>query len=175
MKSLFSLAVLISFHTYAQNNWSETFKLPEGITHRARMAGFDCGSFGTPYVSTPAELSALQVTFRQLAADKDLNKFVIEATYPGTEEKKTCTYGAYLDRNRDLKTLDFNHSLTVSDGSEDSSCAQTKEVLDSRLRKASYEGSKRGLRYVAVQIITNESNEVCESGNVRLVFDRRFQ
>jgi hypothetical protein len=168
MKSLLIASVLFSGSVMAQDSWTETYKIPQGITYRARMAGFDCGEFGNKYVSAPSDFIANKIQYRQLAADKDLNIFLIEATYPSAMGE-SCLYGVYLDRNRDDKTLDFNHSIVSGEG-----CEAGKEFLDHRMSKVTYEGSKRGLRYIATQVITDESNDVCESGNVRAVFDRRF-
>lgn len=173
MKTLLLASLFVSASGFAQTTWTETFKLPEGITHRALAAGYDCGTFGSTYVNAPADFVAHQVQYRQLAADKDLNKFVIEATYPGSEGE-SCTYGVYLNRNRDDKTLDFDHSKIVTTGAE-GSCELGKTFIDGRMSRVTYEGSKRGLRYIATQVITDEANDVCESGNVRVVFDRRLE
>ena len=171
MKTLLLATALLSTSAFAQD-WTETFKLPEGITFRARAAGYDCGTFGSKYVAAPESFKSLNIEFKQLAADKDLNKFLFEAVYPSSEGQ-TCTYGIYLDRSRDTKTLDFNHSVVQTAGSEES-CLEGKDFLDSKLVSANYEGSKRGLRYVAVNVMTDEANDVCENGTVRIVFDRRF-
>jgi hypothetical protein len=172
MKAYLLPALFISLSAGAQtSNWTETFKLPEGMTYRARSAGFDCGQFRSTYVAKPNRFK--QIEFRQLAADKDLNKFLIEASFSGTEGQY-CIYGAYLDRNRSSKTLDFTHSLIKTEG-EEAGCMETQQFLDLQMSSMAYEGSRRGLRYIATQIINNESNEVCESGDVRIVFDRRFQ
>jgi hypothetical protein len=169
MKTLFVL--VLTFSTLAHANWTETFKLPEGMTYRARTAGFDCGKFGNTYVSKPARFD--QIDFKQLAADNKLNKFLIEAEFLGSKDKK-CIYGAFLDRNRNLKTLDFTHSLIHTEG-DVRDCSEIQSFLDQQMSSMMYEGSKRGLRYIATQIITNETNEVCSSGNVRVVFDRRYK
>lgn len=157
------------------NEWTETFKLPEGMTYRARMAGYDCGTFVTSpsgYVKTPIKFSEAKVEFKQLAADKDLNKFLIEAVYPGTEGH-TCVYGVYLDRHRETKTLNFTHSLIESSEGMEEQCEETRRLIDGQFLASPYEASKRGIRYIAVDVV-QESNEVCESGTVRAVFDRRF-
>lgn len=172
MKVLFLAVTMLATTGVLAQEWTETFKLPEGITFRARTTGYDCGTFTTNYVAAPGSFQALNIEFKQLAADKDLNKFLFEAVYPGTEGN-TCTYGVYLDRSRDTKTLDFTHSLIKTDGSEES-CSTAKAFLDTQLASVAYEGSKRGIRYVAVQIIKDEVNDVCENGNVRVVFDRRL-
>lgn len=172
MKNLILAAVLIAPSAWAQATWTETFKLPEGITYRALAAGYDCGTFGNSYVATPESFRAHNIQFRQLAADKDLNKFLFEATFTPSEEQ-TCTYGVYLDRNRDDKTLDFTHSLIVTNGDEQN-CNPGKDFLDGQLKNVAYEGSKRGLRYVAVEVIKDEVNDVCTTNSVRIVFDRRL-
>ena len=171
MKFLMLATALISSNVMAQA-WTETFKLPEGITFRARAAGYDCGTFGPTYVRTPETFRAHSIEFKQLAADKDLNKFLFEAIFPGSEGQ-TCTYGVYLDRSRDTKTLNFTHSVIAPEGLEEA-CFEGKNFLDTQLASVAYEGSKRGLRYVAVQVIKDQVNDVCEAGNVRVVFDRRF-
>lgn len=171
MKNLLLVTVLLATNVVAQE-WSETFKLPEGITFRARTAGYDCGTFSATYVMAPETFRAQNIEFKQLAADKDLNKFLFEAVYPGVDGN-ICTYGVYLDRSRDTKTLDFTHSLVKTEGTEDS-CFEGKSFLDRQLTSVAYEGSKRGIRYVAVQIVKDEVNDVCESNNVRVVFDRRL-
>lgn len=172
MKNLILGLALISGTTYAQT-WTETFKLPEGTTFRARAAGYDCGTFGNTYVATPEILQSRGVEFKQLSADKDLNKFLFEAEFPGTAGNK-CIYGIFLDRNRETKTLDFTHSLIKTEEGLEANCQETKEFLDTQLAITAYEGSKRGLRYVAVDVMKDTPNEVCESGQVRIVFDRRF-
>lgn len=172
MKTLLLATVLLSGASFAQD-WSETFKLPEGITYRAAADGYDCGTFGpeTDYVPAPASFQSLGIEFKQLAADKDLNKFLFEAIFPGAEGQ-SCIYGIYLNRSRDTKTLDFDHSEIVSEGNPET-CNIGKEFLDTQLASVGYEGSKRGLRYVAVDVMKDVNNEVCESGQVRIVFDRR--
>ena len=172
MKSLLLTAVLLAPAAWAQATWTETFKLPEGITYRALAAGYDCGTFGNSYVGTPESFRAHNIEFKQLAADKDLNKFLFEAVFTPAEGQ-TCTYGVYLDRNRDNKTLDFTHSLIVTNGAEEA-CAAGKAFLDQQLVAVQYEGSRRGLRYVAVEVIKDEPNDVCETRSVRIVFDRRL-
>lgn len=171
MNYLLFATALFSSNVFAQE-WVEAFKLPEGTTYRARAAGYDCGSFGSTYVDTPESFRAHNVEFKQLSADKDLNKFLIEAAYPGVEGQ-VCKYGVFLDRNRDNKTLDFTHSLIVTSGLEED-CLTTKSFLDEQLVSAAYEGSRRGLRYVAVEVIKDEVNVVCDSDKVRIVFDRRY-
>ena len=170
----FMLLALVSFGASAQT-WTETYKLPEGTTFRARTAGYDCGTFITPgqkYVEAPENFRSRNIEFKQLSADKDLNKFLFEAEYPGTDGEK-CIYGIFLDRSRETKTLDFTHSLVTTKGSEEA-CLDTKAFIDNELRSNAYEASKRGIRYVAVEIVKDTPNEVCETRSVRVVFDRRF-
>lgn len=174
MKLLMLLA-LISSSAFAQETWTETYKLPEGTTFRARGVGYDCGTFITAtqsYVGAPTMISERKIDFKQFSADKDLNKFLIEIEYPGTEGEK-CIYGMFLDRNRDTKNLDFTHSLITTKGTQES-CLETKEFMDKEFTNLPYEASKRGIRFVAVSLIQDEANDVCESGTVRTVFDRRF-
>ncbi len=171
MKGLLFTLALISTSVGAQT-WTETFKLPEGTTYRARTAGYDCGTFGNTYVAAPEQFRIRNIEFKQLSADKDLNKFLFEAQYPGTTGE-ICKYGIYLDRNRDDKTLDFTHSvIKTTEGFEDT-CLETQTFIDSELKSVAYEGSKRGLRYVAVEIVKT-ANDVCTTNSVRVVFDRRF-
>ncbi|WPU64730.1 hypothetical protein [Peredibacter starrii] len=172
MKTLAILTLFASTTLMAQT-WTETFKLPEGMTHRARTAGYDCGIFTSKYVSAPETFKSRSIEFKQLAADKDLNKFLFEAVYPGTEGQQ-CIYGIYLDRNRATKTLDFTHSLVVTAEGMEEGCKETQSFLDTELASVAYEPSKRGIRYIAVQIIKDTPNDVCENGNVRVVFDRRY-
>lgn len=174
MKFLIALSLLATSSVFAQK-WTETYKLPEGTTYRARAVGYDCGTFvtGNSYKEAPENFRSRGIEFKQLSADKDLNKFLFEAYYPGTQGN-TCIYGIYLDRNRETKTLDLTHSVvTTTDGLEDT-CKETQEFIDQELRSNAYEASKRGIRYVAVQVVKDTPNDVCESGNVRVVFDRRF-
>lgn len=173
MKALLMMA-LLSFGAQAQT-WTETYKLPEGTTFRARAVGYDCGTFitsGQKYVDAPEHFRARSIEFKQLSADKDLNKFLFEAEYPGTDGAK-CIYGIFLDRNRDTKTLDFTHSLIKTEGSEEA-CLDTKTFIDTELRSNAYEASKRGIRFVAVEVVKDQANDVCETNSVRVVFDRRF-
>ena len=159
--------------TMANDTWTETFKLPEGTTYRAKAAGFDCGTFNHKYVQAPIEYRERQVEFKQLSADKDLNKFLFEAVYPA-ENGVTCTYGVFFDRSRDTKTLNLTHSAVVTTEGNEEACIAGQNFLDAQLTSLPYEGSKRGLRYIAAQILTETANDVCESGNVRIVFDRRL-
>lgn len=150
---------------------AETFKLPAGITFRAKGVGYDCGEFSTdPYKSAPKDYAERKINFLQLAADKDLNTFLIEATFPNAQGVE-CTYGAFFNRSRDAKTLDLDHSELVT-SADPASCAETINFLDKNLSSVKYFASKRGIRFIAVELL-NEQNEVCENKNVRTVFDRR--
>jgi hypothetical protein len=174
MKTLILALTLVSASAMAQvTPWRETFKLPEGTTYRARTAGYDCGTFGNKYVAAPESFRTKGIEFKQLSADKDLNKFLFEASFPSTEGKE-CIYGIFLDRNRDDKTLDFTHSLIKTEEGNEDFCLETKNFIDTELRSVAYEGSKRGLRYVAVEIVKDQVNDVCDTNSVRVVFDRRF-
>lgn len=172
LMTIFFLITLTSM-AHAVDSWTETFKLPQGTTHRAKAAGFDCGTFNNKYIQAPVEYRERQIEFKQLSADKDLNKFLFEAIYP-SENGVTCTYGVFFDRSRDTKTLDFTHSVVVTTEGNEESCMVTQSFLDTQLVSLPYEGSKRGLRYIAAQIMSETANDVCESGNVRIVFDRRL-
>ncbi len=174
MKFLMALTIFASSSVFAQT-YTETYKLPEGTTYRARAVGYDCGTFvsGNNYKAAPESFRSRGIEFKQLSADKDLNKFLFEAYYPGTEGN-TCIYGIFLDRSRETRTLDFTHSVvTTTEGLEDS-CKDTQAFIDHELQSNPYEASKRGIRYIAVGVVKETANDVCESGNVRVVFDRRF-
>ena len=171
MTTLFFMALTTT--AMANDTWTETFKLPQGTTHRAKMAGYDCGTFNNKYVQAPVEYLERQIEFKQLSADKDLNKFLFEAVYP-SENGVACTYGVFFDRSRDTKTLDFTHSVVITTEGSEEACIAGQNFLDAQLTSLPYEGSKRGLRYIAAQILTETANDVCESGNVRIVFDRRL-
>lgn len=168
MKLLLLLTLTISSALYA-----ETFKLPQGTTFRAQADGFDCGVFGpeSDYVAAPALFSERDITFFQLAADKELNYFLLELSYPGLGGE-VCTYGAFFDRSRETKRLNLTHSALVTNGASED-CVATQDWLNQRLASLSYEPSKRGIRYIALTLIEDESNDVCESRFVRAVFDRR--
>lgn len=172
MKHFLFTLTLLSTGAFAQE-WTETFKLPEGMTFRARMAGYDCGKFTTNYVAAPENVRSTGLSFRQLAADKDLNKFLIEGEYPGLEGQ-LCKIGLFLDRSRETKTLDFTHSLVDAPEGLEDGCEETRVAIEGLLTSAAYEPSPRGIRYLAVNVLTDTANDVCESGTVRAVFDRRL-
>lgn len=171
MKFVILILALFSTQAFAQDPWTETYKLPEGTTYRARAAGYDCGTFGAEYVEAPEIFKSKGIEFKQLSADKDLNHFLFEAAYPGLNGE-ACIYGIFFDRNRDDKTLDFSHSLVQVKEGSDEGCMQTKEFIDQQLLKVAYEASKRGLRYIAAEVIKG-ANNVCDTGSARVVFDRR--
>lgn len=145
----------------------------EATTHRVKSIGYDCGEFFKGPSAAPVEFTDKGVEFTRLDADKDLNFFLVKAVLT-SKEGKTCDYGVFLDRSRDTKTLDFNHSVVLSSTNEVEGCLPAKEFLDTKFKSVNYYVSKRGIRYIAVDVINGE-NEVCESGNVRAVFDRRLE
>lgn len=169
MKFFLTLGLL----TLATTATAEVFKLPMGTTFRAKADGFDCGTFGpeADYVVAPASFGEKEITFGQLSADKELNHFLIELSFP-SETGANCTYGAFFIRNREAVRLDFDYSNLVSDV-DASECASVSTWLDNNLTSLPYEASKRGFRYVAVSLVDNAPAELCESGVVRVVFDRR--
>lgn len=172
MTALKKLLFLSSLLVYASVQ-AETFKLPMGTTFRAAADGYDCGSFGPEddYVSAPLDYENNEISFFQLSADKELNHFLIELTYPG-EAGALCTYGAFFDRNRETKRLDFSYSQVVTDaGSEQ--CQVTRQWLDAEFSSVPYEASRRGFRYVAVTLKEGAELQTCASGTTRIVFDRR--
>ena len=163
--------IALSLLVLSTSVMAETFKLPAGITFRAKGVGYDCGEFSTaPYKPAPKDYAEKKINFLQLAADKDLNTFLIEATFPNTEGEQ-CIYGAFFNRSRDSKTLDLDHSELVTTA-DPFSCAETIAFLDKSLSSVKYFASKRGIRFIAVELL-NEQNEICENNNVRVVFDRR--
>ena len=163
--------ITLSLLVISSSVMAETFKLPAGITFRAKGVGYDCGEFTSDaYKPAPKAYAEKNINFLQLAADKDLNTFLIEASFPNAEGVE-CIYGAFFNRSRDSKTLDLDHSELVS-AAEASSCAETVDFLDKNLSSVKYFASKRGIRFIAVELL-NEQNEICENNNVRTVFDRR--
>lgn len=164
MKFLFLMTLLITETTHA-----DTFNLPEGITFRARGVGYDCGEFFTDYKPAPVDFRERGVEFVQLAADKDLNAFVAELKYPATNGK-SCSYGVYFKRERDTKMMNFEHSEIIATNTEN--CLDKKEWLDDQLNSVKYYASKRGIRFIALEL-PKVNNDICESGTVRTIFDRR--
>ena len=164
MKKLFLAALFVAGPVLA-----DTFNLPEGITFRAKGVGYDCGEFFTDFKTAPEEFAAKNINFVQLAADKDLNAFVSELSY--TNDADTCSYGVYWRRDRDTKTLNFERSEIIAQNNS-ANCADTKEWLDNQLATVIYYASKRGIRFIALELPVVKNN-ICESGVVRTVFDRR--
>lgn len=158
------MALLIS-----QTVLADTFDLPEGITFRAQGVGYDCGEFFTEFKSTPLNYKERGVEFVQLAADKDLNAFVAELKYQAFNSE-TCSYGVYFRRERDTKTMNFERSEIVATSPE--SCLKTKEWLDDQLISVKYYASKRGIRFIALEL-PKVKDDICENGTIRIVFDRR--
>lgn len=168
MKTLLLLSFICSTSIYG-----ETFKLPTGTTFRAHMDGFDCGTFGpeSDYVTAPADYKSRNIEFIQLSADKELNNFLIELAYVG-ENNSLCTYGAFFVRNRDEVRLNLDYSEVVASG-DSSDCIETQDWLNNALSSVKYQASKRGFRYVAVTLLENQENNICETNYLRAVFDRR--
>ena len=163
--------IALSLMVLPSSVMAETFKLPAGITFRAKGVGYDCGEFTTDaYKAAPKEYAEKHINFLQLAADKDLNTFLIEATFPNPEGIE-CTYGAFFNRSRDAKTLELDHSELITTAVAES-CAETVAFLDEKLNSLKYFTSKRGIRFIAVELL-NQQNEICETNIVRTVFDRR--
>nr|BDT28603.1 hypothetical protein BHI3_20690 [Bacteriovorax sp. HI3] len=149
---------------------AEVFKLPAGITFRAKGVGYDCGEFFTEYKPAPKKYADQKITFLQLAADKDLNTFLVEGTFPGTDGG-LCTFGLFLNRSRDTKSMEIDHTEVVSTGNVEA-CFETKNWIDDNMSSMKYYASKRGIRFIAFEVM-NEENDVCPNNTVRAVFDRR--
>lgn len=162
--------IALSLLVLSTSVMAETFKLPAGTTFRAKGVGYDCGEFTTDYKPAPKVYAEKHINFLQLSADKDLNTFLIEATFPN-QDGVECIYGAFFNRSRDSKTLDLDHSELVTTASPES-CQETIDFLDKNLSSVKYFASKRGIRYIAVELL-NEANEVCENNTVRTIFDRK--
>lgn len=167
MKSIILLSSLI-LGTQAM---AETFKLPAGTTFRAQGVGYDCGEFTTDYLPAPTMYAQRNVEFVQLSADKHLNTFLVEANYEGAEGQK-CIYGGFYDRDRSSVRINLSSSEVVTDGAMEN-CLEGQAWLDEKLGSLKYEASKRGYRFVALHVIEDEQNELCETNTVRTVFDRR--
>lgn len=163
----------LSVSVFANTDLEKQIEL-SSTTHRVKNIGYDCGEFFQGTVDAPSVISSKNIEITRLDADKDLNNFLVKATF--TAENETCYYGAYLDRSRETKTLDFNHSVLLSTSTNPSEkCLENQKYLDEVFKSSSYYVSKRGIRYIAVDVINGE-NEVCsESQNVRAVFDRRVE
>lgn len=162
--------IALSILVLSTSVMAETFKLPAGTTYRAKGVGYDCGEFTTDYKPAPAVYAEKKINFLQFSADKDLNTFLIEATFPNAEGVE-CIYGAFFNRSRENKTLDLDHSELVTTANPES-CKETIQWMDKNLTSVNYYASKRGIRFIAVELL-NEKNDVCENGIVRTVFDRR--
>ncbi|WP_372656189.1 hypothetical protein [Halobacteriovorax sp.] len=151
--------------------FSQHFSLPSGITYRAYATHYDCGEFGEVKAEAPEVLSLLNTKFTFLAADKRINDFLIELNTTH-EDEVVCHYGVYLKRNRDDRTLYFESSV-VEATSEDYNCDGIKSDLDGLLQALPYEGSRRGLRYLATTLNSLDS-ATCVDASTRIVFDRRY-
>lgn len=152
--------------------FAETYKLPNGTTFRAKGIGFDCGEFFKGTVPAPKEFAERGINLYQMAADKDLNTFLIEAHYPASNGDQ-CIYGAFFNRSRATKTVELDYAL-ITKTNEASDCSETEAWLSEKFNSMKYHASKRGIRYVAFDVIEG-ANDVCESEQVRAVFDRRAE
>lgn len=174
MKKMIALVfAMISTSVMANADLEKQIEL-SSTTHRVKNIGYDCGEFFQGTVEAPAVISSKNIQLTRLDADKDLNNFLVKATF--NLEGETCYYGVFLDRSRETKTLNFNHSVLLSTNTNPSEkCLENQKYLDEVFKSSSYYVSKRGIRYIAVDVIQGE-NEVCsESQNVRAVFDRRVE
>lgn len=167
MKTIIFLASLSMF----QSVFSQHFQLPSGTTYRAFATHYDCGSFGEVRAEQPQALAALNTKFTFLAADKRINDFLIELNTTKDGEV-ACYYGVYLKRNREDRTLYYESSV-IEAVNESIDCDGIKSDLDILLDKLPYEGSRRGLRYLAATLNNIEST-TCIDGSTRVVFDRRY-
>ena len=174
MKKMTALILaMVSANVLANADLEKQIEL-SSTTHRVKSIGYDCGEFFQGTVEAPSVISSKNIELTRLDADKDLNIFLVKATF--SAENETCYYGVFLDRSRETKTLDFNHSVLLStNGTPSEKCVANQNYLDELFKSSSYYVSKRGIRYIAVDVIQGE-NEVCsESQNVRAVFDRRLE
>ncbi|EPZ49228.1 hypothetical protein M902_0893 [Bacteriovorax sp. BAL6_X] len=171
MKRLFLLTILIASSVSAQ-----IWPLPTGTTYFVKGTGYDCGEFikryKVEYTTTPKLFSEKGINFDLLTADSDLNVFSIETSW-NTESGQHCQFGLFFNRARETRTLDLDYTKSKSNGSAQA-CLENEMLIKSKLQSAKYEASKRGIRYIAVDIL-NEENEVCDGTRVRLIFDRRAQ
>ncbi|WP_419168699.1 hypothetical protein [Halobacteriovorax sp.] len=171
MKRIILLATILTSSVFAQ-----IWPLPAGTTYIVKGTGFDCGKFirryKVEYTQTPKVFLERGINFNLLTADKDLNTFSIETSW-STNNGQVCQFGLFFNRARETRTLDLDY--TMSQTNDDSkSCLENEELLKSKLQSATYTASKRGIRYIAVDIL-NEENNVCDENRVRLIFDRRAQ
>lgn len=162
--------IALSLLVLSTSVMAETFKLPAGTTYRAKAVGYDCGEFTTDYKTAPLAYAEKNINFEQFSADKDLNTFLVEANFPN-EKGEQCIYGVFFNRSREDKTLDFDYSELVTAANPES-CKETVKWLDEKFSSVKYYASKRGIRYIAVEVLTGK-NEVCGENAVRTVFDRR--
>ncbi|MFG1486345.1 hypothetical protein [Halobacteriovorax sp. RZ-2] len=171
MKNLILLVTLLTNPVSAQ-----IWPLPTGTTYFVKGTGYDCGEFirryKVEYTTTPKVFSEKGIKFDLLTADSDLNVFSIESSW-NTESGQTCHFGLFFNRARETRTLDLDYTKSQTNGSPEA-CLENEELLKSKLQSSAYEASKRGIRYIAVDIL-NEENEVCDGNRVRLIFDRRAQ
>ncbi|MFG1492849.1 hypothetical protein [Halobacteriovorax sp. ZH4_bin.1] len=171
MKRLFLLTILLASSVSAQ-----IWPLPTGTTYFVKGTGYDCGQFirryKVEYTTTPKVFLDKGIKFHLLTADSDLNVFSIETSW-NTESGQLCQFGLFFNRARETRTLDLDYTKSQTNGSPEA-CIENEELLKSKLQSSSYEASKRGIRYIAVDIL-NEENEVCDANRVRLIFDRRAQ
>ncbi|WP_412471853.1 hypothetical protein [Halobacteriovorax sp. RT-1-4] len=171
MKKLILLVTLLTNPVSAQ-----IWPLPTGTTYIVKGTGYDCGKFisryKVEYTNTPKVFSDRGIQFDLLTADSDLNVFSIETSWK-TLSGQTCQYGLFFNRARETRTLDLDYTKSQTNGNPEE-CLGNENFLKTKLHSSAYEASKRGIRYIAVDIL-NEENEVCESDRVRLIFDRRAQ
>lgn len=171
MKKLIMTMLLLSTPTLAQ-----VWELPTNTTYRVKATGFDCGEFirryKVEYTGTPKIIADAGISFDLLTADKDLNVFGIETSWT-SQTGEQCLFGLFFNRARETRTLDLDFTKEKNSG-DGSSCLAGQNLLKEKLVSSAYEGSKRGIRYLAVDLL-NEKNDVCESGKVRLIFDRRAE
>ncbi|MFG1501288.1 hypothetical protein ABMA70_13860 [Halobacteriovorax sp. XZX-3] len=169
MKKLILLVTLLSSPAIAQ-----IWPLPTGTTYLVKGTGYDCGTFisryKVEYTTTPKLFSDAGINFDLLTADSDLNVFSIESSWV-TTSGQTCNFGLFFNRARETRTLELDYTKSMTDG-DASKCVANEELLKSKLQSSAYEASKRGIRYIAVDIL-NEKTEVCDGERVRLIFDRR--
>lgn len=165
MKKLILLMVLLGTSVFSQE-----WKLPAGTTYRVKGVGYDCGKFFKGYTQAPSEYKERGINFYILTADKHLNTFSVEASWT-TEVGEECIYGLFFNRARETRTLELEYTLDKSSGTGES-CLANQQFLRERLKSTPYYASKRGTRYIAIDVI-NEENEVCRGPQVRAVFDRR--
>ncbi len=160
------ILLLISVSALANDN----FKVPTGTTYRVKGIGYDCGEFFKEIKDAPIQYSERGVTFDKLYADKDLNIFVIETSFPGISGN-LCTYGLFYKRERATKTFELSYG-DLLDTNTHQDCAWQVDFLNNKLSSMNYYPSKRGIRYLAIDVL-NEENNICDGNQVRAVFDRR--